>query len=217
MRVALEGSFASYEYILEGLLRLQIGYKKQDLDMGILLLPAQRGERTPYGSTRQLVEEEIDDLFPVIDLPVTIVLYDLGKPGMEPEVEKTQEVTGDVESQTEERAEEKVEVLPAEDHRGLEEVADSHLGDGLEDDLERQEMTGMSEVPASSSGVVPLITELTSEGQESLFKEAPDSPPPASKEPDVSGIKDLPPLGLTPSWMKPKAKRKRKSKAKEAA
>ncbi len=56
--------------------------------MGILLLPAQRGDKTPYGSTRKLVEEEIQDLYPTIDLPVTIVLFDLlGKPEESQEVE----------------------------------------------------------------------------------------------------------------------------------
>lgn len=79
--VALEGSLAVYEYILEGLLRLQIGFQKERIDMGILLLPAQRGDKTPYGSTRKLVEEEVQDLYPTIDLPVAIVLFDLGKPG----------------------------------------------------------------------------------------------------------------------------------------
>lgn len=87
-RVAMEGSLAVYEYILEGLLRLQIGFQKERIDMGILLLPAQRGDKTPYGSTRKLVEEEIEDLYPTIDLPVSIVLFDLGRPGetMEEEV-----------------------------------------------------------------------------------------------------------------------------------
>ncbi|MBM4308311.1 MAG: hypothetical protein FJ123_16400, partial [Deltaproteobacteria bacterium] len=87
-RVAMEGSLAVYEYILEGLLRLQIGFQKERIDMGVLLLPAQRGDKTPYGSTRKLVEEEIEDLYPTIDLPVSIVLFDLGRPGetMEEEV-----------------------------------------------------------------------------------------------------------------------------------
>ncbi len=80
-RVAIEGSLALYEYILEGLLRLQIGFQKERIDLGILLLPAQRGEKTPYGSTRELVEEEVKDLYPTIDLPVAICLFELGKPG----------------------------------------------------------------------------------------------------------------------------------------
>jgi hypothetical protein len=80
-RVAIEGSFALYEYILEGLFRLQIGHQRERIDMGILLLTGQRGDKTPYGSTRKLVEEEVQDLYPIIDLPVAIALFDLGKPG----------------------------------------------------------------------------------------------------------------------------------------
>jgi hypothetical protein len=80
-RCAIEGSFALYEYILEGLFRLQIGHQRERIDMGILLLTGQRGDRTPYGSTRKLVEEEVQDLYPIIDLPVAIALFDLGKPG----------------------------------------------------------------------------------------------------------------------------------------
>lgn len=80
-RVAIEGNFALYEYILEGLFRLQIGHEKEMIDVGILLLNGQRGDKTPYGSTRQLVEEEIKDLYPIIDLPVAVCLFDLGKPG----------------------------------------------------------------------------------------------------------------------------------------
>jgi hypothetical protein len=80
-RIAIEGSFALYEYILEGLFRLQIGHQRERIDMGILLLTGQRGDKTPYGSTRKLVEEEVQDLYPIIDLPVAVALFDLGKPG----------------------------------------------------------------------------------------------------------------------------------------
>lgn len=79
--VAIEGSLSFYEYILEGLMRLQIGHQKGAIEVGILLLPDNRGEKTPYGSTRQLLIEEMDYLFPTIDLPVAIALLDLGKPG----------------------------------------------------------------------------------------------------------------------------------------
>ena len=37
-KVAIEGNFSAYEYILEGLLRLQIGFDKEMIDTGILLL-----------------------------------------------------------------------------------------------------------------------------------------------------------------------------------
>ncbi len=83
--VALEGSFGAYEFILEGLLRLQVGYDQGLIETGILLLNAQRSDKTPYGSTEKMVKEEIDLLYPTISLPVTIVLFDLGIPLVEAE------------------------------------------------------------------------------------------------------------------------------------
>jgi len=80
--VAVDGSFAAYEYILDGLFRLQIGFDKGKIDSGILLLTSQRGEKSPYGDTKKLVEQELELLQPTISVPVTIVLYDLGTPGV---------------------------------------------------------------------------------------------------------------------------------------
>ena len=80
-RVAMDGSFASYEYIQDALLRLQIGFDKKKIDMGIVLVTAQRSEKSPLGNTRALVEQEIEMLYPTISLPVTIILFDLGRPG----------------------------------------------------------------------------------------------------------------------------------------
>lgn len=80
--IAIEGNFSAYEYILEGLLRLQIGYDRQRIMTGILMLTAQRSEKTPYGNTAQMVTEEMDLLYPTISLPVTVVLFDLGRPFM---------------------------------------------------------------------------------------------------------------------------------------
>jgi hypothetical protein len=81
-RVAIDGNFSSYEFIQDGLLRLQIGKDKGKIDMGILLLTSHRSDKSPYGSTKQLVETEVRYLYPTISLPVTIVLFDLGKPGL---------------------------------------------------------------------------------------------------------------------------------------
>jgi hypothetical protein len=81
-RVAIDGSFSSYEYIQDALLRLQIGFDKDKIDMGIVLVTAQRSEKSPLGTTRDLVCQEIELLHPTISLPVTIVLFDLGKPGL---------------------------------------------------------------------------------------------------------------------------------------
>ena len=74
------GVFASYEYIQDALLRLQVGFDKKKIDMGIVLVTAQRSEKSPLGSTKELVEKEIEMLYPTINLPVTIVLFDLGRP-----------------------------------------------------------------------------------------------------------------------------------------
>jgi len=75
--VAIEGNFSAYEFILEGLLRLQIGYDKGILETGILLLTSKRSEKSPYGSTSKMVKEEIEMLYPTISMPVTVALFDL--------------------------------------------------------------------------------------------------------------------------------------------
>jgi hypothetical protein len=78
--IAIEGNFSAYEFILEGLIRLQIGYDKKKIESGILLLTSARSEKTPYGSTRKMVEEDIHNLHPTISLPVSVALFDLGIP-----------------------------------------------------------------------------------------------------------------------------------------
>ncbi len=78
-RIAIQGNLSSYESILEGLFRLQVSFDKDRIDTGILLLTSQRGERTPFGSTRELCEWEVDQLHPTISMPVTVALFDLGE------------------------------------------------------------------------------------------------------------------------------------------
>ena len=78
--IAIEGSFSAYEAILEGLLRLQIGFEKKKIESGILLLTSLRSEKSPYKSTRIMVEEDIQNLHPTISLPISIALFDLGRP-----------------------------------------------------------------------------------------------------------------------------------------
>lgn len=80
-RVAMDGSFSSYEYIQDALLRLQLGFDKGKIDMGIVLVTAQRSQKSPLGTTKDLVCQEIELLHPTISLPITIVLFDLGVPG----------------------------------------------------------------------------------------------------------------------------------------
>ncbi|MFA5181465.1 MAG: hypothetical protein WC405_09120 [Syntrophales bacterium] len=81
-RVAMDGSFASYEYIQDALFRLQIGFDKGKIDMGVVLVTAERSEKSKLGSTKDLVLQEIEMLYPTISLPVTIALFDLGKRGL---------------------------------------------------------------------------------------------------------------------------------------
>ena len=78
--VAIDGNFSAYEFILEGLLRLQIGFDKKMIETGILLLTSKRSENSPYGSTSDMVKEEIEMLYPTISLPVSICLFNLEEP-----------------------------------------------------------------------------------------------------------------------------------------
>ena len=79
--VAIEGSFSFYEFILEGLFRLQIGYDKGLIETGILLLNSRRSERIPI---RQHIQNGQGrnryagaDHFPC---RVSIGMFDLGEP-----------------------------------------------------------------------------------------------------------------------------------------
>ena len=65
----------------DALLRLQVGFDKGKIDMGIVLVTAQRSEKSPLGTTRDLVFKEIELLHPTINLPITVILFDLGVPG----------------------------------------------------------------------------------------------------------------------------------------
>ena len=78
--VAIEGSFAAYEFILEGLFRLQIGFDKGLMETGILMLTSFRSEKSSLGTSRELAETEVEMLYPTISMPVSIALFDLGPP-----------------------------------------------------------------------------------------------------------------------------------------
>ena len=81
--VALEGdSFASYEYLWTGLLRLQVGFDKGLIETGILMLTAARSEKSSYGTSRELAEAEVELLYPTISLPCSIALFNLGAPAI---------------------------------------------------------------------------------------------------------------------------------------
>jgi hypothetical protein len=78
--VAIEGNFSVYEYILEGLFRLQIGFDKGRIETGILMLTSMRSEKSSYGTSRDLAIAEVEMLYPTISMPVSIALFDLGPP-----------------------------------------------------------------------------------------------------------------------------------------
>ena len=78
--VAIEGNFSVYEYILEGLFRLQVGFDKGRIETGILMLTSLRSEKSSLGKTRDLVQVEVEMLYPTISMPVSIALFDLGPP-----------------------------------------------------------------------------------------------------------------------------------------
>jgi len=78
--VAIEGNFSAYEFILEGLFRLQVGFDKGIVECGILMLTSQRSEKSSYGTSRELAAAEVDMLYPTISMPVSICLFDLGPP-----------------------------------------------------------------------------------------------------------------------------------------
>ena len=79
--VALEGdSFASYEYLWTGLLRLQVGFDRGLIETGVLMLTALRSIKSSLGTSRELAEAEVELLSPTINIPVSIALFDLGPP-----------------------------------------------------------------------------------------------------------------------------------------
>ena len=78
-RVAIEGFIGAYEIVHDGLFRLQIGFEKGKVDLGILLLNGLRSIDSPFGTTRELVEWEVTELEPTIMIPVAIAVFDVGQ------------------------------------------------------------------------------------------------------------------------------------------
>jgi hypothetical protein len=78
--IALEGSFSSFEYLLTGLARLQVGFDKKQIETGILMLTAARSEKSSLGTSRDLAVAEVEALYPTFSVPVAIALFDLGPP-----------------------------------------------------------------------------------------------------------------------------------------
>src|SRR5208337_3422375 len=82
-KVAIEGYIGTFEN-LEGIFRLQVAFDKQKIHTGILLINSLRSFDSPFGSSRDLVEWEIEQLQPTIFMPISVALFDLGKTDSEP-------------------------------------------------------------------------------------------------------------------------------------
>ena len=106
-RIALEANFQLYEYVQTGLFRLQLGFDKGILDMGLLLLTAQRSEKSPFGTTADLLRSEIEALYPTISLPVSVALFDLGDPEL---IEDETPNDGEVEAKEDQEDQEDIPV-----------------------------------------------------------------------------------------------------------
>jgi len=117
-RVAVEASLGVYEYILEGLFRLQIGFDKGLIDAGLLILPGNRSEKSPLGESVDLVKAEIKELYPTISLPVAVALFDVS-------------VSSQVVDAVENAVADNVEELPADFYEDQ--------GDSLVDDMDRKD------------------------------------------------------------------------------
>ena len=77
-RIAIEASLGAYEFIWEGLFRLQVGFDKGNIDAGVLILCGNRSDKSPLGESLDLVKSEIEELYPTISLPVVVALFDVG-------------------------------------------------------------------------------------------------------------------------------------------
>ena len=82
-KVAIEGYIGTFEN-LEGIFRLQVAFDKQKIDTGILLINSLRSFDSPFGSSSELVQWEVEQLEPTIFMPLSVALFDLGKPDSEP-------------------------------------------------------------------------------------------------------------------------------------
>ena len=75
--IAVDGSLTCFEYAHEALFWMQIGFAYKKVDAGILLVNNIRGAKSPFGTTKELVESELELLEPLITLPILVVLFTL--------------------------------------------------------------------------------------------------------------------------------------------
>jgi hypothetical protein len=78
--IAIEGNFATFEYLLTGLARLQVGFDNGKIECGILMLTSARSDKSKLGTSKDLAIAEVEQLSKTISVPVAIALFDLGEP-----------------------------------------------------------------------------------------------------------------------------------------
>src|SRR5208337_2187009 len=87
-KVAIDGYIGTFEN-LEGIFRLQLSFDKQKIETGVVLMNSLRSFDSPFGSSRDLVEWEIEQLETTVFMPISVALFDLGKPDSEPELKES--------------------------------------------------------------------------------------------------------------------------------
>jgi len=74
-------------------LRFQIAWVKKQIEAGLVFVTGERKREKPVRTTKELIAKELDLLYPTISVPVTVAIFDLGKPGAYLEAEATSETT----------------------------------------------------------------------------------------------------------------------------
>jgi hypothetical protein len=87
-KVAIDGYIGTFEN-LEGIFRLQLSFDKQKIETGLILMNSLRSFDSPFGSSRELVEWEVEQLEPTVFMPLSVALFDLGKIDSEPSLEES--------------------------------------------------------------------------------------------------------------------------------
>ena len=78
--VAIEAGLDTYDYIVEGLMTLQLGYDKGQIDAGILMLSTQGSRICRDTDMNDLIVKDMGAMEPILSMPVSICLYDLNDP-----------------------------------------------------------------------------------------------------------------------------------------
>ncbi len=73
-KVAIEIEWNQMEKILTDLMKFEYGYKKGIIDLGIIVNPGDRGERSPIPSDESGGEVELQEMGKIIEVPVILAV-----------------------------------------------------------------------------------------------------------------------------------------------